>query len=101
MKIAYLLVLCLLTQPLFSQQDKSPNIFIITTDGFRWQEIFNGADSSLINEEQYTPDTSTLKALYWAATPAERRKQLMPFFWNVLNKKGQLYGNRNEHNKVK
>ncbi|MBL7748297.1 MAG: hypothetical protein JNM19_12750, partial [Chitinophagaceae bacterium] len=27
------------------------NLFIITTDGFRWQEVFNGADSLLINSE--------------------------------------------------
>lgn len=76
------------------------NLFIITTDGFRWQELFNGADSLLINSENFTPDTSTLKLLYWAATPLERRKKLMPFFWNVIAAKGQLYGNRELGNKV-
>jgi hypothetical protein len=49
------------------------NIFIITTDGFRWQEVFGGADSIIINAENFTPDTSTMKMLYWAATPEERR----------------------------
>jgi arylsulfatase A-like enzyme len=76
------------------------NVFIITTDGFRWQEVFNGADSSLINDESHTPDTGTLKALYWASSPEERRKKLMPFFWNIINTKGQLYGNRFFGNKV-
>ena len=76
------------------------NLFIITIDGFRWQEIFTGADSSLINDEQYTPDTSTMKMMYWAPTPQERRKKLMPFFWNVLVNKGQVYGNRSFRNKV-
>lgn len=32
------------------------NIFIITIDGFRWQEVFNGADSALIADERFTPD---------------------------------------------
>ena len=76
------------------------NLFIITIDGFRWQEIFNGADSTLINNENFTPDTATIKMMYWASTPEERRKKLMPFFWNVLAAKGQIYGNRYFNNKV-
>ena len=76
------------------------NLFIITIDGFRWQEVFTGADSALINDERVSPDTLTMKMLYWAATPGERRKRLMPFFWNVLAAKGQVYGNRYFDNKV-
>ncbi len=76
------------------------NIFIITTDGFRWQEVFSGADSALISDERYTPDTASIKMLYWAGSADERRKKLMPFFWNILAAKGQLFGNRNFDNKV-
>jgi len=76
------------------------NLFIITIDGFRWQEVFTGADSALINNEKFTPDTSTMKMMYWATTANERRQKLMPFFWNVLAKKGQIYGNRHFNNKV-
>ena len=25
-----------------------------------------------------------MNMMYWAPTPEERRKKLMPFFWNVL-----------------
>lgn len=78
----------------------SPNLFIITVDGFRWQEIFTGADASLINDVTCTPDTATMKMLYWADNKEERRQKLMPFFWSVLARKGQLYGNRNFNNKV-
>jgi len=78
----------------------SQNLFIITIDGFRWQEIFTGADKKLINDEKYTPDTATIKMMYWDDDPNERRKKLMPFFWNVIGSKGQLYGNRNFNNKV-
>ena len=76
------------------------NLFIITTDGFRWQEVFTGADSSLINNESCTLDTATAKLLYWDSDPGIRRKKLMPFLWNVLAKKGQLFGNRLYDNKV-
>ncbi|MGZ5219067.1 MAG: hypothetical protein ACXWC7_03280, partial [Chitinophagaceae bacterium] len=76
------------------------NLFIITIDGFRWQEIFTGADASLINNVTCTPDTATMKLLYWANSEEERRQKLMPFFWNVLARNGQLYGNRNFDNKV-
>jgi hypothetical protein len=76
------------------------NLFIITIDGFRWQEIFTGADHSLINNVSCTPDTATMKMLYWANSEQERRQKLMPFFWNIIAKKGQLYGNRKFGNKV-
>ena len=76
------------------------NLFIITIDGFRWQELFAGADSILINDEKFVADTSLMKGMYWASTPDERRRKLMPFFWNVLAVKGQVYGNRNFSNRV-
>lgn len=76
------------------------NLFIITIDGFRWQEIFTGADEQLINNPDYTADTATMKMLYWANTEEERRKKLMPFLWNVLAAKGQLHGNRKFDNNV-
>ncbi len=88
----------------FSGLKKDPvparNIIIITTDGFRWQELFSGADSALINAERFTPDTGTMKSMYWSSSAEERRKRLMPFFWNVIASKGQLYGNRSYSNKV-
>ena len=48
----------LLALTAFTQQkDQTENIFIITTDGLRWQEIFTGADSLLINNTSYNRDT--------------------------------------------
>jgi hypothetical protein len=73
---------------------QTENIFIITTDGFRWQEVFTGADSVLINNTAFVGDTSITKQLFWDEDADVRRKMLMPFFWNVVAKKGQLYGNR-------
>lgn len=78
----------------------SSNIFIITLDGFRWQEVFNGADPLLINDEKNTPDTATMKMLYWAADTEGRRKKLLPFLWNVVGSKGRIYGSRQYGNKI-
>jgi len=81
-------------------ENKTGNLFIITIDGFRWQEIFTGADATLINDVESTADTATMKMLYWANSEKERRQKLMPFFWNILAQKGQLYGNRDFKSKV-
>ena len=69
-------------------------LFIITLDGFRWEEIFTGADSSLISDPQINTDTLLAKALYWTDDESDRREKLMPFFWSVIAKQGELYGNR-------
>lgn len=78
----------------------SGNLVIITIDGLRWQEIFTGADSLIIHDEKYTHDPETMLALYWENDQGNRRKKLMPFFWNVIAAKGRLYGNRYLGNKV-
>lgn len=85
---------------LFAQQAKTENVIIITLDGFRWQEVFDGADDSLINNPAFSFDTVSLKKKYWAATPGERRKKLLPFFWSTIATQGQLHGNRNAGSKV-
>jgi hypothetical protein len=83
-----------------SQKRKTENVIIITLDGFRWQELFAGADSALINDSIYVSDREALNKKYWAATADERRKKLMPFFWNQIALNGQLYGNRLYNNKI-
>lgn len=80
--------------------DSARNIFIITTDGFRWQEIFNGADSVILSDSRYVQDTALAKQMYWASTPEVRRQKLMPFLWSVIATQGQLYGNRAFENQV-
>ena len=93
----------LLSLAAFSNPKAQPspqNIFVITTDGFRWQEVFNGADSIMINSTRLVEDTGLTKDLFWDNDLATRRKKLMPFFWNVVAEKGQLYGNRLLDNKV-
>jgi len=88
------------TQRSMTPLDPQNKLFIITLDGFRWQELFNGADSILINDNETTPRNSGIKALYWDNELTERRKKLMPFVWNVIERDGQLFGNRKWQNKV-
>jgi hypothetical protein len=83
-----------------AQNRKTENVFIITLDGFRWQEMFGGADSALLSDPAFTRDKKDLDNSYGAPTKAERRKKLLPFFWGEIATKGQLYGNRWHDNKV-
>src|SRR5882757_10426170 len=79
---------------------KTRHLFIITIDGFRWQEVFTGADPLLVANENYVKDTVLTRQLYWDSTPELRRRRLMPFFWNTIAERGQLYGNRHFDNNV-
>jgi hypothetical protein len=81
------------------QKNKTQNVILITLDGFRWQEVFNGADSGLMRQQEHLKDPAC-KTKYWHENLAERRKLLLPFFWGTLAKQGQLYGNRAHGNQV-
>src|SRR3982751_5396232 len=83
------------TMRLLNPQNK---LFIITLDGFRWEEVFRGADSLLITEPSLNTDTSISKAMYWEDDLQSRRKKLLPFFWNVIGKQGKIFGNRDYDN---
>jgi hypothetical protein len=103
MKIRCFVTVILVFVSLFSVSQPKPkteNVILITFDGLRWQEVFTGADKKLISDKTVVEDTAALKKSFWANTPQERRQTLMPFFWNVIAKQGQLYGNRNASNKV-
>lgn len=99
MKKLLFLLLLLSASAAFSQT--AGNIIIITTDGFRWQELFGGMDSAIANNKKYNQDDSlAIYQKYWAADPVERRKKLMPFLWSTIAKNGQVFGNRNLGNKI-
>ncbi|MCB0667543.1 MAG: alkaline phosphatase family protein [Saprospiraceae bacterium] len=97
------LLLCILfltSVPNLYSQSKTENLFVITLDGLRWQELFSGADAALIQNGQYVKDTATLIKRFWNDDPGKRRKKLMPFFWSTLAAKGQIYGNRQKNSPV-
>lgn len=95
MKNIFLIVAVTMALFTSAQSKKTENIVIITLDGFRWQDMFRGADSGILNKRQFAlQDSIALASKYWANDRDERRQKLMPFFWNTLIKDGQLYGNR-------
>src|SRR5690606_6753259 len=79
---------------------QSENVVLITLDGLRWQEVFAGADSLLVDDSGYVDNPEALTAEFWHPDPLARREMLMPFFWSTLASQGQLYGNRKYGNKV-
>lgn len=78
---------------------KTENVVLITLDGFRWQEVFNGADSSFMKQQKYLKDKE-VKNKYWRENLTERRKALLPFVWGTIATRGQIYGNRALGSKV-
>jgi len=106
LKISYLAIIIpfFSGNTLFAQsqaQSEAPNLIIITTDGFRWQEVFKGMDAELAAHPKFNQgDSADLIKKYGGATEQERRQKLMPFFWNTIASKGMLFGNRTIGNKV-
>lgn len=78
-----------------AQNSKDHRVIVIMTDGFRWQEVFGGMDSSIVKVKRFHHgDSARLIKQYWAADAETRREKLLPFFWNTIAKKGQIHGNR-------
>jgi hypothetical protein len=83
-----------------AQKLKTENIFLITLDGLRWQELFTGADSLLIDDTGMVETPGSLLEDFWHKDQLERRKSLFPFMWETIAKNGQIYGNRAYGNRV-
>jgi hypothetical protein len=69
------------------------NVILITLDGIRWQEVFTGADSSLIFNKTFTKDSARIVNQFWDDDENQRRQKLLPFFWSTIADHGQLVGN--------
>jgi hypothetical protein len=81
--------------PVSAASLKTENVFLIISDGFRWQEVFTGAEERLISKELGgVKNTNALRAEYWANTSEDRRQKLLPFFWTEIAAHGQLLGNQ-------
>jgi type I phosphodiesterase/nucleotide pyrophosphatase len=64
-------------------------------DGMRWQEVFGGLQSALLTKEDGGVEDSEREPLerrFGAAAAEQRREKLMPFFWTVVSKNGQVFG---------
>lgn len=89
--------------PLFSGAQStglSENVILVTFDGFRWQEFFGGAQKKILQHKQYAPEPDALRQRFGGTDDSTRRARLLPFIWNVLSVKGQIYGNKKAGNRV-
>lgn len=81
--------------------DRADNLIVITIDGARWNEVFDGADSVILfNDKFKKTEAARLTRKFWAETAVERRQKLMPFLWSTIEKQGRVYGNRSYGNNV-
>ncbi|MBI1369648.1 MAG: hypothetical protein GC162_13465 [Planctomycetes bacterium] len=87
------LLACVLLANTALAQTKTQNVIFITMDGTRWQEVFGGAQDELLTpKEGGIRNPAPVADLYKADTPEQRRAKLMPFFWTVVAKHGQVFG---------
>ena len=75
---------------------KTQNVVLIVSDGLRWQEIFTGADPTLLNDKEGGSwlGEPELRKRYWREDVDARRALLFPFLWGTVAKQGQIYGNQ-------
>lgn len=81
-----------------SQPASAPahNVVLVMTDGLRWQEMFRGADASLLTPARYYDGrpVDALKQQFLAPTAEDRRRLLMPFVWSTMVPNGEMWGDR-------
>lgn len=98
-QFATLLILILAVRTGDAQEKQPPprteNVIVVTLDGYRWQELFRGADESFMNKQfGGVRDINGLKRRYLRKTEEESRAAIMPFLWNTMAREGQVFGSR-------
>jgi hypothetical protein len=97
----FILAILFTQSTLVRAQAPARNMVIFLMDGYRWKELFEGADSSLLFNKHYNRvDSAWTVTKYWDRDLQQRRSKLMPFVWETLARQGQLLGNRNFGNLV-
>ena len=96
---------CVLTTNLAAQAaapraTRTKNLVLFLVDGLRWQEVFTGADETLMTKDNGVENVDALKKKYWRDTPEQRRSALMPFFWSTIAHDGVVYGDQNKGSMV-
>jgi hypothetical protein len=75
---------------------KTRNVVLIVSDGLRWQEVFTGADPTLLNQKNggIWESAQDLRREFWRTDAGERRRALLPFLWTTVAAHGQIFGNQ-------
>lgn len=81
------------------EETESRHVVMIMLDGYRWQELYGGADYRLINS-RFVTDSDSVFNKYYRINGTERRRLLMPFLWSVVSKCGSMAGNRWKGNEM-
>ena len=72
---------------------RTRHVILVMTDGFRWQEVFGGAEDALLTRAAgNVADTMGLRRDFGHGSGAERRAALLPFIWGTMAVQGQLFG---------
>ncbi len=85
------LILALLPIHWGQAQPPARNVVVMTMDGFRWQEMFTGADRAYFKQEK-NGEPGAAEKRFWRPGPEERRSVLLPFMWGTIAAKGQIFG---------
>jgi Type I phosphodiesterase / nucleotide pyrophosphatase len=81
---------------------RTENVILVTIDGLRWQEVFSGADESLMTKETGgLGDVDATKRAFWRDSAEKRREALMPFAWSTIASQGQIFGNHAKSSTVR
>src|SRR6187455_2917562 len=76
-----------------AQSKNADHVIVVTLDGMRWQEVFSGMSSALVNEtDGGVRNAEAIERRFGGPTAEERRRRLMPFLWSVVAKEGQIFG---------
>ncbi len=93
------LAFCIQSLPA-QQVRRTQNVIIVTLDGLRWQELFSGVDSALAHDPRFTPVQTRVKEDFWTTSSIERRRKLLPFFWDSIAPRAVVLGDRNADSRV-
>ena len=85
----------------FAGEPGARNVILITLDGLRSEEVFQGADQRLMTADNGVKDADRCKSQFWRESPVESRELLMPFLWKqCLSQQGWIAGNGELDSKV-
>ncbi len=79
-------------------QPAARNVVVVTLDGFRFQEMFGGADEAYFKRDAKGVIDPAAKN-YAGDTAAARRALLMPFMWKTIAKQGQIFGDPSQQSR--
>lgn len=91
LRIAVAAVVAALSVTSVSTQPQPRNVVVITIDGLRWQEFFGGADRDYFARDK-SGSGGEAERRFWRPAAAEGRTALMPFMWNTIAARGQIFG---------